>query len=128
MAQVHVGWLEDGTAVFAFRGTATMKDGLADVKIMRLDVAYLRELFPGARAHLGVCSLLITPFFAMSTCQLVPPSACKVAAAIPLNLLHRPLCATLRCLWLGVGSHSSRVLSDMFDPELLSPAESFQQP
>ena len=51
--QVHVGWMEDGTAVFAFRGTATVQDGLADVKIMRLDVSYLRELFPGARAHLG---------------------------------------------------------------------------
>lgn len=25
--QVHIGWLEDGTAVFAFRGTATMQDG-----------------------------------------------------------------------------------------------------
>ena len=57
--QVHVGWLEDGTAIFAFRGTATVQDGLADVKIMRLDVSYLRELFPGARAHLGAMPCLL---------------------------------------------------------------------
>ena len=51
--QVHVGWLDEGTAVLAFRGTATMQDGLADVKIMRRDVSYLSEHFPGSRAHLG---------------------------------------------------------------------------
>ena len=51
--QVHVAWLEDGTAVLAFRGTATVQDGLADIKLMRLDVHFLRELFPGSRAHLG---------------------------------------------------------------------------
>ncbi|KAK9813912.1 hypothetical protein WJX73_004505 [Symbiochloris irregularis] len=50
---VHVSWLDDGTAVFAFRGTATMQDSLADVKVLRLDVHFLKELFPGARAHSG---------------------------------------------------------------------------
>ena len=51
--QVHVGWLDDGTAVFSFRGTATVQDGLADVQIMHRDVHYMRDLFPGSRAHLG---------------------------------------------------------------------------
>ncbi|KAK9806405.1 hypothetical protein WJX73_002637 [Symbiochloris irregularis] len=50
---VHVGWLEDGTVIMAFRGTATVQDGLADVKILRLDVRFLTQHFPGSRAHLG---------------------------------------------------------------------------
>ncbi|KAK9813966.1 hypothetical protein WJX73_007164 [Symbiochloris irregularis] len=50
---VHIAWMDDGTAIFAFRGTATMQDGLADVKALRRDVHYLTELFPKARAHLG---------------------------------------------------------------------------
>ena len=51
--QVHVGWLDNGTAVLAFRGTATMQDGMADVQIMHRSVHYLRKHFPGSRAHLG---------------------------------------------------------------------------
>ena len=53
--QVHVGWLEGGTAVFAFRGTASRQDGLQDVKILSRNVDYLQELYPGVKAHLGVC-------------------------------------------------------------------------
>ena len=60
LAQVHIAWLDDGTAVFAFRGTATMQDSLADVKVMRLDVHFLKELFPGARAHLGGPPCILT--------------------------------------------------------------------
>lgn len=51
--QVHVGWLEGGTAVFAFRGTATRQDGLQDVKIFSKNIDYLQELYPGVKAHLG---------------------------------------------------------------------------
>ena len=62
--QVHVGWLPEGTAVFAFRGTDTAQDGLQDVKIMRRNIDYLQDLFPGVKAHVGGCcsaSLLSTP-------------------------------------------------------------------
>ena len=53
--QVHVGWLPGGTAVFAFRGTDTAQDGLQDVKIMRRNIDYLQDLFPGVKAHVGGC-------------------------------------------------------------------------
>ena len=52
--QVHVGWLEGGTAVFAFRGTASKQDGLQDVKIFSRNIDYLQELYPGVKAHLGM--------------------------------------------------------------------------
>ncbi len=51
--QVHVGWLEGGTAVFAFRGTASKQDGLQDVKILSRNIDYLQELYPGVKAHMG---------------------------------------------------------------------------
>ena len=50
---MHVGWLEGGTAVFAFRGTASRQDGLQDVKIFSRNIDYLQELYPGVKAHLG---------------------------------------------------------------------------
>ena len=50
---MHVGWLEGGTAVFAFRGTASAQDGLQDVKIFSRNIDYLQELYPGVKAHLG---------------------------------------------------------------------------
>ena len=49
-----MGWLEGGTAVFAFRGTASRQDGLQDVKIFSRNIDYLQELYPGVKAHLGV--------------------------------------------------------------------------
>ena len=52
--QVHVGWLEGGTAIFAFRGTASKQDGLQDVKIFSRNIDYLQELYPGVKAHLGM--------------------------------------------------------------------------
>lgn len=58
--QVHVGWLEGGTAVFAFRGTASRQDGLQDVKIFSRNIDYLQELYPGVKAHLG--APLLYPF------------------------------------------------------------------
>lgn len=51
--QVHIGWLDSGTAVFSFRGTSTMQDGLQDVKLLRRNIDYLQELYPGTRAHIG---------------------------------------------------------------------------
>ena len=51
---MHVGWLEGGTAVFAFRGTASKQDGLQDVKIFSRNIDYLQELYPGVKAHLGM--------------------------------------------------------------------------
>ena len=48
-----MGWLDSGTAVLAFRGTATAKDGLQDVKFLRRNIDYLQELYPGTKAHTG---------------------------------------------------------------------------
>ena len=50
-----MGWLPEGTAVFAFRGTDTAQDGLQDVKIMRRNIDYMQDLFPGVKAHVGGC-------------------------------------------------------------------------
>ncbi len=51
--QVHVAWLKSGTAVLAFRGTATMQDSLQDVKFLRRNIDYMQELYPGTKAHVG---------------------------------------------------------------------------
>lgn len=51
--QVHVGWLEGGTAILAFRGTQTAQDGLQDVKIVRQSIDHLQGMFPGTQAHSG---------------------------------------------------------------------------
>ena len=55
--QVHVGWLPGGTAILAFRGTESAQDGLQDVKIIRKNVDYMQEVFPGVQAHTGDCAL-----------------------------------------------------------------------
>ena len=57
--QVHVGWLEGGTAILAFRGTQTAQDGLQDVKIVRQSIDHLQGMFPGTQAHSGLylCTL-----------------------------------------------------------------------
>ena len=52
--QVHVGWLEGGTAILAFRGTQTAQDGLQDVKIVRQSIDHLQGMFPGTQAHSGM--------------------------------------------------------------------------
>ena len=52
--QVHVGWLEGGTAILAFRGTQTAQDGLQDVKIVRQSIDHLQGMFPGTQAHSGL--------------------------------------------------------------------------
>ena len=54
--QVHVGWLEGGTAILAFRGTQTAQDGLQDVKIVRQSIDHLQGMFPGTQAHSGLSS------------------------------------------------------------------------
>ena len=48
-----MGWLPSGTAVLAFRGTATMQDSLQDAKFLRRNIDYLQELYPGTKAHTG---------------------------------------------------------------------------
>ena len=57
--QVHVGWLEGGTAILAFRGTQTAQDGLQDVKIVRQSIDHLQGMFPGTQAHSGLLLLLL---------------------------------------------------------------------
>lgn len=46
----------DGCAGLEFRGTAIKEDLTADVQFLRQVIHYLRTLFPGSRAHLGVVS------------------------------------------------------------------------
>ena len=48
-----MGWLPGGTAILAFRGTESAQDGLQDVKILRKNVDYMQEVFPGVQAHTG---------------------------------------------------------------------------
>jgi hypothetical protein len=50
---VHVSWIDSGTAVFAFRGTESTKDGLQDMKFVRRNIDYLQRAYPGAKAHTG---------------------------------------------------------------------------
>lgn len=49
---MQVAWLE-GTAVFAFRGTSNQQDALQDLKMLRRDIPFLAELYPGSKAHVG---------------------------------------------------------------------------
>lgn len=58
---MHVSWLEGGTAIFAFRGTASTQDGLQDVKIVSRNIDYLQELYPGVKAHMGMHHALKHP-------------------------------------------------------------------
>lgn len=58
--QVHVSWIESGTAVFSFRGTESTQDGLQDLKLIRRNIDFLARSCPGAKAHTGV-SLLASP-------------------------------------------------------------------
>ena len=74
VVQVHVGWLEGGTAVFAFWGTATAQDGMQDVKIFSKNIDYLQELYPGVKAHTGKQSHFC--------CEHVPPVSADVSALV----------------------------------------------
>ncbi len=56
--QVHVSWIDSGTAVFAFRGTESTKDGLQDLKFVRRNIDYLQRAYPGAKAHTGAQSMI----------------------------------------------------------------------
>ena len=51
--QVQVAWLEGGTAVFAFRGTSKQQDALQDLKMLRRNIPFLNDLYPGSKAHVG---------------------------------------------------------------------------
>ncbi|CAK0771966.1 hypothetical protein CVIRNUC_003915 [Coccomyxa viridis] len=51
--QVHVSWIESGTAVFSFRGTESTQDGLQDLKLIRRNIDFLARSCPGAKAHTG---------------------------------------------------------------------------
>lgn len=50
-----MSWIASGTAVFAFRGTESTKDGLQDMKFVRRNIDYLQRAYPGAKAHTGTC-------------------------------------------------------------------------
>lgn len=52
-SQVYVGWLDNGTAVFAFRGTANAKDARQDLKALRGQLDFLPGKFKGSRVHVG---------------------------------------------------------------------------
>ncbi len=76
MLQVHVGWLEGGTAILAFRGTQTAQDGLQDVKIVRQSIDHLQKMFPGTQAHSG------------KLCNRMRGFGMSVARTTPLVCLH----------------------------------------
>ncbi len=57
LVQVHVSWIDSGTAVFSFRGTESTKDGLQDLKFVRRNIDYLQRAYPGAKAHTGAVLL-----------------------------------------------------------------------
>lgn len=48
-----MGWLDNGTAVFAFRGTANAKDARQDLKALRGQLDFLPGKFKGSRVHVG---------------------------------------------------------------------------
>jgi len=48
-----VAWSEDGTAVFAFRGTSKQQDAWQDLKLLRRGIPFLEEKYPGVKAHVG---------------------------------------------------------------------------
>ena len=50
------GWLDEGTAIFAFRCTASAQDGMQDVS---KSVDYLQELYPGVKGHTGIFRSLL---------------------------------------------------------------------
>ena len=59
--QVHVSWIESGTAVFSFRGTESTQDGLQDLKLIRRNIDFLARSCPGAKAHTGQSPLTDPP-------------------------------------------------------------------
>ena len=48
-----MAWSEDGTAVFAFRGTSKQQDAWQDLKLLRRGIPFLEEMYPGVKAHVG---------------------------------------------------------------------------
>ena len=85
-----MGWLEGGTAVFAFRGTASKQDGLQDVKIFSRNIDYLQELYPGVKAHLGKSFILSVLY---STCALNEKFLVVLSWCFCLGLLCMPFSA-----------------------------------
>ncbi len=57
--QVHVSWIDSGTAVFSLRGTESTQDGLQDLKLIRRNIDFLARACPGAKAHTGTSHLLV---------------------------------------------------------------------
>lgn len=51
--QVYVAWLDGGTAVFAFRGTESVKDALADLNAVPIEIDWMAHAFPEVRGHSG---------------------------------------------------------------------------
>ena len=48
-----MAWLDGGTAVFAFRGTESVKDALADLNAVPVDIDWMLHAFPEVRGHSG---------------------------------------------------------------------------
>jgi hypothetical protein len=98
--QVHVGWLEGGTAVFAFRGTVSKQDGLQDVKIFSRNIDYLQELYPGVKAHMGRHVVRMDDLqYSISAICCVQETCELSSAAVSTTLLQytpgaRQVCAT----------------------------------
>lgn len=97
LAQVHVGWLEGGTAILAFRGTQTAQDGLQDVKIVRQSIDHLQGMFPGTQAHSGKCRPSPVRNVACSHVTMQDSTSCLTFACCLLPVLC--LVPTALCFW-----------------------------
>lgn len=56
---MYVAWLEGGTAVFAFRGTESVKDALADLNAVPVQVEWMLHAFPEVMGHSGAPNYVI---------------------------------------------------------------------
>lgn len=86
LMQVHVSWIDSGTAVFAFRGTESTKDGLQDLKFVRRNIDYLQRAYPGAKAHTGTeIKNIMLRLHAL------------IESVLPLNIWHAGHLTSLSC-------------------------------
>ena len=65
---MYVAWLDGGTAVFAFRGTESVKDALADLNAVPIDIDWMLHAFPEVRGHSGAPTAL--RYAVLSQCML----------------------------------------------------------
>ena len=63
-----MAWLEGGTAVFAFRGTESVKDALADLNAVPVQVEWMLHAFPEVMGHSGATLTLLLAVCILCMC------------------------------------------------------------